>query len=44
MWGRSDPHHVLREIEWTTLFFFIGLFITVEAIVQVGIIEAIAWG
>ena len=43
MWGRSDPHHVLREIEWTTLF-FIGLFITVEAIVQVGIIEAIAWG
>jgi Na+/H+ antiporter NhaD/arsenite permease-like protein len=42
LWGRSDPHHVLREIEWTTLFFFIGLFITVEAVVQVGIIEAAA--
>jgi Na+/H+ antiporter NhaD/arsenite permease-like protein len=42
VWGRSDPHHVLREIEWTTLFFFIGLFITVEAIVQVGIIETVA--
>jgi len=42
VWGRVDPHHVLREIEWTTLFFFIGLFITVEAIVQMGIIEAVA--
>ncbi len=42
LWGRSDPHHVLGEIEWTTLFFFIGLFITVEAVVEVGIIEAVA--
>jgi Na+/H+ antiporter NhaD/arsenite permease-like protein len=42
MWTRSDPHHVLRDIEWTTLFFFIGLFITVEAVVQVGIIETVA--
>ncbi len=42
LWGRKDPHHILRGIEWTTLFFFIGLFITVEAIVQAGIIEAVA--
>ena len=42
LWGRSDPHHILREVEWTTLVFFIGLFITVEAVVQVGIIEAVA--
>ena len=42
LWGRNDPHHVLREIEWTTLFFFIGLFITVEAVVHVGIIETVA--
>jgi len=42
LWGRVDPHHVLREIEWTTLFFFIGLFITVEAVVRVGIIETVA--
>lgn len=41
LWGRNDPHHVLREIEWTTLFFFIGLFVTVEAIVKVGIIESV---
>lgn len=44
LWGRSDPHHVLRDVEWTTLFFFVGLFITVEAVVQVGIIDALAQG
>jgi Na+/H+ antiporter NhaD/arsenite permease-like protein len=42
LWGRNDPHHLLREIEWPTLFFFIGLFITVEAIVEVGIISRAA--
>ncbi len=42
LWARSDPHEVLHDIEWTTLFFFIGLFITVEAVVEVGIIEAVA--
>jgi len=42
LWGRVDPHHVLRDIEWATLFFFIGLFILVEALVEVGIIESVA--
>lgn len=42
LWGRIDPDRVLREIEWTALFFFIGLFIMVEALVEVGIIEAVA--
>jgi Na+/H+ antiporter NhaD/arsenite permease-like protein len=42
LWGRVDLDHVLGEIEWTTLFFFIGLFIVVEALVEVGIIEAVA--
>jgi Na+/H+ antiporter NhaD/arsenite permease-like protein len=42
LWARSDPHHLLRDVEWTTLFFFFGLFITVEAVVEVGIIETIA--
>ena len=42
LWGKSDPHKMFRDIEWTTLFFFIGLFIAVEAIVEIGIIEAIA--
>jgi len=42
LWTRSDPHDILQDIEWTTLFFFLGLFITVEAVVQVGIIETVA--
>ncbi|UCD99169.1 MAG: ArsB/NhaD family transporter [Chloroflexota bacterium] len=42
LWGGSDVHHALREVEWTTLFFFIGLFIMVEAIVTVGIIEQLS--
>jgi Na+/H+ antiporter NhaD/arsenite permease-like protein len=37
-----DAHKALREIEWSTLFFFVGLFILVEAIVQVGIVGGIA--
>lgn len=37
-----DPHKVLRDVEWSTLFFFVGLFILVEAIVSVGIVGGIA--
>ena len=33
---------VLREVEWPTLFFFVGLFMLVEAVVHVGIIDALA--
>jgi Na+/H+ antiporter NhaD/arsenite permease-like protein len=42
LWSRKDPHHILQHVEWTTLFFFVGLFIAVESIVKVGIIEIIA--
>lgn len=42
LWGKADPHNALRDIEWTTLFFFFGLFITVEAVVEVGLIEIVA--
>ena len=42
LWSKTDPHQAFREIEWATLFFFIGLFITVEALVEVGLIEMIA--
>lgn len=34
----SKIHHVFAEVEWTTLFFFIGIFIMVGAIVKVGLI------
>jgi Na+/H+ antiporter NhaD/arsenite permease-like protein len=40
--ARLDPHEALREIEWSTLFFFVGLFILVGAIVHVGIVTTIA--
>jgi Na+/H+ antiporter NhaD/arsenite permease-like protein len=42
LWSKTDPHYALRDIEWITLFFFFGLFITVEAVVEVGIIGMIA--
>ena len=42
--GPVDPHKALRDVEWHTLFFFVGLFILVEAIVHVGIVEGIADG
>lgn len=42
LWSKIDPHHALRDIEWTTLFFFFGLFITVEAVVEVGLVEMVA--
>jgi Na+/H+ antiporter NhaD/arsenite permease-like protein len=40
--GRLDPHEALRDIEWQTLFFFVGLFMLVEAIVHVGIVGGVA--
>lgn len=40
--GRMDPHEALRDIEWNTLFFFVGLFMLIEAVVHVGIVGGIA--
>jgi Na+/H+ antiporter NhaD/arsenite permease-like protein len=40
--GGLKPHEAFEDVEWNTLFFFVGLFILVEAIVQVGIINTIA--
>ena len=40
--SRLEIDEVLREVEWPTLFFFIGLFMLVEAVVHVGIIDALA--
>lgn len=44
IWTRRDPSQVLEHIEWSTLMFFVGLFITVEAIVEAGIIAEIVEG
>ncbi|MCG0275967.1 MAG: ArsB/NhaD family transporter [Thermosediminibacteraceae bacterium] len=40
--SRVQPEEVLKEVEWTTIFFFIGLFILVGSIEKAGVIEWIA--
>jgi Na+/H+ antiporter NhaD/arsenite permease-like protein len=40
--GPLDPHEALRDIEWKTLFFFVGLFMLIEAIVHVGVVGGVA--
>jgi Na+/H+ antiporter NhaD/arsenite permease-like protein len=40
--ARLDGRTVLDEVEWTTLFFFVGLFLLVSGIVHVGIVDAVA--
>ena len=40
--GPLDPHDALRDIEWNTLFFFVGLFMLIEAVVHVGIVSGVA--
>ncbi len=34
-----DPHEVFAEVEWPTIFFFIGLFIVIGGIVKVGLVS-----
>jgi Na+/H+ antiporter NhaD/arsenite permease-like protein len=41
---REDPSDVLARVEWSTLLFFVGLFVLVEGIVKVGILDALADG
>ena len=40
--AREDPHEILRDVEWPTLFFFIGLFMLVAGIIEIGLVEALA--
>jgi Na+/H+ antiporter NhaD/arsenite permease-like protein len=40
--ARESPDEVLREVEWPTLFFFIGLFMLVAGVIEIGLIEAVA--
>lgn len=36
--SRQDPEELLREIDWSTLLFFVGLFVVVESLVTTGVI------
>lgn len=37
-----DFHHALERVEWTTIFFFVGLFIVVHGIEEAGLITLLA--
>src|SRR3989338_1306825 len=38
----NDPEEHLREVEWTTIFFFVGLFVLVTGLEHVGAINIMA--
>jgi len=38
----QELHPILADVEWTSIFFFIGLFIIVGAVVKVGFIQIMA--
>ncbi len=40
----EGPRETLEEIEWPTIFFFIGLFIMVGGLVKVGVVKALGDG
>lgn len=40
--SREDPEHVLQVVEWPVIFFFVGLFVVVGALEEVGVIRAVA--
>ncbi len=42
IWTRFPVQKALAEVEWSTLLFFIGLFIMVEGVVKVGLIDLLA--
>ncbi len=43
LYGRK-PTKILEEVEWPTIFFFIGLFIMVSGLVKVGVVKMLASG
>lgn len=38
----EDPHKALAEVEWSSIFFFIGLFIIIGGTVKVGFIDLLS--
>ena len=42
LWSRAEPEEILERIEWTAIFFFIGLFILVGSLVETGVIQRTA--
>lgn len=44
IWLKPDVHHMIKSVDWTTLVFFMALFIIVGAIQEVGVLSLIASG
>ncbi len=42
--ARLEPEEVIREVDWSTLLFFVGLFVVVEGLVATGVIAALGTG
>jgi len=40
--GKEEVEKFFHEVEWTTIFFFIGLFILVGGLVEIGVIKSLA--
>ena len=40
--SKKEPEEIFEKVEWPTLFFFRGLFIMVEGLVEVGVIQMLA--
>ncbi|MBC7225352.1 MAG: TRAP transporter large permease subunit, partial [Anaerolineae bacterium] len=44
LWAKPDIEEMLQVVDWTTLIFFIALFIVIGAIEEVGLISTVALG
>ncbi len=42
VWVRPDVHHMLSQVDWTTLVFFMALFILVGGLDETGVIQSVA--
>lgn len=42
IWLNPDIHHMIKAVDWTTLVFFMALFMIVGAVQEVGLISSIA--
>jgi len=42
VWVRPDMPRMMREVDWTTLFFFIGIFVLVGGVEKAGVVDWLA--
>jgi Na+/H+ antiporter NhaD/arsenite permease-like protein len=42
LFSRVDLHGILADVEWSTIFFFVGLFVLVGGLEEIGLLDKIA--